>query len=124
MCFRASRILVEHTTVMISLNASFAKRNTQERKKLQSVAFAADSAEILLDFVHELDVVLQLPAHHGQQLLIFLLQVHHGHTAVEKLGDKHPGSAAEVVKIKKSHQGNLDNIRKITCGNNGKCGLY
>lgn len=50
----------------------------------------------LLDFVHELDVLLQLPAHQGQQLFIFLLQHHRRHAALKKLGDKHAGSEGET----------------------------
>lgn len=46
----------------------------------------------LLDFVHELDVLLQLPAHQSQELFIFLLQQHCRHTALKELGDKHAGS--------------------------------
>lgn len=49
----------------------------------------------LLDFVHELDVLLQLPAHQSQELFIFLLQHHRRHTALKELGDKHAGSDGE-----------------------------
>lgn len=49
----------------------------------------------LLDFVHELDVLLQLPGHQSQQLFIFLLQHHRRHTAFKELGDKHAGSEGE-----------------------------
>lgn len=50
------------------------------------------SPPALLDSVHELDVLLQLPAHHGQQLLILLLELHLRHAAIKELGDKHAGS--------------------------------
>lgn len=50
---------------------------------------------VLLDFVHELDVLLQLPAHHGQEPLIFLLELHHRHAALKELSDKHASSGEE-----------------------------
>lgn len=53
----------------------------------------------LLDFVHELDVLLQLPAHQSQKLFIFLLQHHRRHTALKELGDKHAGSEGETGNV-------------------------
>lgn len=43
----------------------------------------------LLDFVHEVDVLLQLPSHLGQQSLILLLKLHSRDTVLKELTDKH-----------------------------------
>lgn len=51
------------------------------------------SERFLLDFVHKLNVLLQLPAHHSQELLVLALELHHGHTSFKELGNKHAGSA-------------------------------
>lgn len=64
------------------------------------------SQTALLDSVHELDVLLQLPAHHGQQLFILLLELHLRHAAIKELGDKHAGSGRQ--KARKTEGGRVD----------------
>ena len=55
-------------------------------------AFPQQQQISLLDFVHERDVLAQLPAHLGQQRLVLREELHRRHASLKELGDKHPGS--------------------------------